>query len=189
MYTDIVRHLPDYEAIKTSCELLDLPFSASGFHGLMCGYISKGEADKGQQFFISMFAKGQTNEENKQAAIVLFELYQQSYHLLAEFDFSFTLAIPDDHCSIQNRAQAFAEWCQGYIEGFYSTTHSVNSLNEHEQEILTHLQEFSKLDTLALQYNECDEKALFEVVEYTRMAVLELNSSLPKPKQSSVLEH
>lgn len=49
---------------------------------------------------------------------------------------------------------------------------------EESQDALQHLMEFAELDCETLEVGEEDERALMEVSEYTRMAVLRLHSDL-----------
>ena len=50
--------------------------------------------------------------------------------------------------------------------------------DEDAQDALKHLVEFAELDADSLDVDEGDERALMEVTEYTRMAVIRLHGDL-----------
>ena len=61
--------------------------------------------------------------------------------------------------------------------------HDDNFEDEEARETLYHIQEFSELDFDDLKSGEEEEKALMEVTEYTRMAVLRLFGEIQALKQ------
>ena len=106
-------------------------------------------------------------------------MYTVSQHQLSNFDFEFQLLLPDEHEPLINRAQAFSEWCEGFTQGITIGGVSYEQLQEEEsQEALQHLLEFAQLEYESLEVSEEDEKALMEVSEYTRMAVIRLYGDL-----------
>lgn len=175
-------HMPAYQTFIDTISILSLPISGSELHGMMCGYLCAGATSEGEAYLRAL-TPNKRNESIRAAALTLFEVYSISQHQLANFDFGFQLLLPDVHESLISRAQAFSEWCEGFIQSI--TMAGIEQLHDEElQEALQHLLEFSQLDYESLQVDEKDEKALMEVSEYTRMAVLRFYGDLLTDKGS-----
>lgn len=178
--------LPSYHRVQQILEPLQLPISISEIHGLFCGYICAGTENSGESYIRSVLS-GFKKEEARDALLCLFELYTFSQQQIDSGDFSFYMLLPDSHETLMNRAQAFSEWCEGFSQGMHLSDVHQNDFSDAEaQEALSHIQEFAQLDYEELSVEESDEKALMEVSEYTRMAVLRLYTErqMQKAEQS-----
>lgn len=168
-------HLPAYQAFTDSITVLDLPISSSELHGIMCGYLCAGASHQGEDYLRALVINNK-DETTRAAALAMFNVYIHSQQQIARMDFEFKLLLPDDHEPLLNRARAFSEWCEGFTQGMDTAGASYEHFEDDEeaQDILQHLQEFAQLDYESLDVDEDDEKALMEVCEYTRLAVLRL---------------
>lgn len=165
-------HLPDYHTFLESIAILGLPISGSELHGVMCGYLCAGANNEGEAYLRALMTN--KNDANlRGAALALFGLYAVSQQQITGFNFEFQLLLPDDQDPLADRAQAFSEWCEGFVQGITMAGVSYDDLEEDDaQEALQHLTEFAQLDYYTLHIDEEDEQALMEVSEYARMAVL-----------------
>ncbi|KTD24637.1 MULTISPECIES: UPF0149 family protein [Legionella] len=171
-------HLPDYQNFSHTILALELPFSGSELHGMMCGYLCAGAASEGDAYLRAL-TSSKKDKSTRAAALAIFEVYTISQQQLGNFDFGFELLLPDENEPLIDRAQAFSEWCEGFTQSMAIAGISVEQFQEEEsQEALHHLQEFAQLDYESLEVEEEDEKALMEVSEYARMAVLRLYGDL-----------
>ena len=165
-------HLPDYHSFLESIAILGLPISGSELHGVMCGYLCAGAHNEGEAYLRALMSN-KKDAGLRGAALALFGLYAVSQQQIAGFNFEFQLLLPDDQDPLVDRAQAFSEWCEGFIQGITMAGVSYDDLEEDDaQEALQHLTEFAQLDYHTLHVEEEDEHALMEVSEYARMAVL-----------------
>ena len=171
--SDILSQLPEYDIFCEQIAALALPISASQMHGTLSAYLCMGALFKGEAYLRAL-TTNHRGELTKIAIEALFNVYTISLYQMQQDNFSFQLLLPDDEQSLSERAQAFSEWCVGFIKAVENIGVNKNLLEEDSQEALSHLTEFSELDYHALQINEEDERALMEVSEYTRMAVLRL---------------
>lgn len=170
--------LPTYDDFIESIAVLPLSSSPSHLHGLLCGYLCAGADTQGESYLRAL-SGNKKEEATRNAFLTLFSVYSISQQHLSHFDFEFTLLIPDDSYSLAERAKAFSEWCEGFIQGLNGAGIELEQLYEDEaQEALTHISEFAQLDSDSLDMDEEDEKALTDVYEYTRMAVLRLHTDL-----------
>jgi yecA family protein len=173
------EHLPNFDAFVENIAALALPISASELHGMLCGYLCAGAFQKSEHYLRALIAKDSNNHSTRNAASALFEIYTLSKHQITTLDFDFKLLLPDDSEPLADRAQAFSEWCEGFSQALTMAGISYEHLEDEEsQEALQHIKEFAQLDYHNLDIDEDDEKALMEVSEYTRMAVLRLSNDL-----------
>ncbi len=173
--SDGVMTLPDYQRVSEAVASLHLPISCAELHGVLCGYLAAGGRRQGESYLQSILAKP-NSEEIRAAATVLFDIFTISQHQLSNLGFDFQLLLPNDELSLPVRAQAFSEWCEGFTQGLTVAGLDFNKLAvDDAQEAVQQITEFAQLDYEALQVNEEDERALTEVIEYTRMAVLAIH--------------
>ena len=169
-----IEQLPDYWLFCDKIGVLALPISGSKLHGVMCGYLCAGALHDGDAYLRALTIN-KRGTAARTAAQAVFQLYTISQHQIDEDNFSFQLFLPDDEQPLSDRALAFSEWCEGFIQALSIVGVTSSQLDEEEsQEALMHFAEFSKLDYDSLKVGEEDEKAFMEVTEYARMAVLGL---------------
>ncbi|HHT9887525.1 TPA: UPF0149 family protein [Legionella pneumophila] len=171
-------HLPKYDDFVQSISVLALTMSGSELHGIMCGYLCAG-ADSQGEAYIRALLNNKKDEQSRNALLSMFSVFSISQQQMNNFDFEFEMLLPDDDESLITRAQAFSEWCEGFTQGLTIAGVGMEQFYEEEsQDALQHLIEFAELDCETLEVGEEDERALMEVSEYTRMAVLRLHSDL-----------
>jgi len=169
--------LPDYQDLEEVTAVLNLPFSISELHGLICGYLCVGAAREGEAYLHALMGT-KKDKASREAALALFNLFSVSQQQITSFDFDFNLVLPHDHEPLHDRAQAFSEWCEGFSQAMKINAINVDEiLDEDAQDTVHHISEFALLDYDSLEVGEDDEKALFEVQEYARMAILGLHRS------------
>lgn len=182
----IQLHLPPYHDFMDSIAILALPFSGSELHGIMCGYLCAGAVSDGEAYLRALM----TNKNDMAMRVALFGVYAVSQQQLLNFDFDFQLLLPEDDYSLAERAKAFSEWCEGFTQGITLAGIGYEELQEDEaQEALQHLTEFAQLDYNNFSISEDDERALMEVTEYTRMAVLRIHGDLLQGHGQSEIAH
>ena len=184
--------LPDYDTFVESIAVLGLPFSGSEIHGVMCAYLCAGSIKEGEAYLRALI----TNRQEaglRSATLALFGVYAVSQQQISGIDFEFQLLLPEDDAPLLERAQAFSEWCEGFTQGMRIAGIADQQFHDEEaEEAFQHLAEFAELDYDSLEMNESDERALMEVSEYARMAVLQIYLDLHadhRPKERSETAH
>lgn len=90
-------------------------------------------------------------------------------------DMSFALLLPDDEVRLEERLEALAEWCQGFLAGLVAGLEraggiSLDELPEEVTEIVRDLTAIAQLDT---EQEEAEAEGDFaELVEYVKVGVL-----------------
>ncbi len=171
-------HMPDYQMFVESIAILALPISASELHGVMCGYLCAGATNKGEAYLRALITS-KNDDGLRLAALALFGVYAVSQQQITNFDFEFQLLLPDEEQPLAERAKAFSEWCEGFIQGIGVAGVGSEQLQEEEaKEALQHMTEFAELDYQELHIEDDDEQSLMEVSEYARLAVLRIYGDL-----------
>ncbi|WP_454781593.1 UPF0149 family protein [Legionella sp. WA2022007384] len=171
-------HLPNYDEFSATISVLMLHISASLLHGMMCGYLCAGSDAQGEAYLRALL-NNKKDEASRNAVLAMFSVFSISQQQINTMDFEFEMLLPDDEESLLVRAQAFSEWCEGFTQALTLAGITANQFHEDEaQDAFQHLVEFAELDCDTLDVDEEDERALMEVSEYARMAVLRLYSDL-----------
>lgn len=170
--------LPEYHTFVASISALALPISASELHGMMCGYLAAGTYRAGESYLRAL-CQGHNDKIVRGCSLALFNVYTVSQQQITHFDFDLQLLLPADDELLKNRAQAFSEWCEGFTQGLNLSGYDYHHVDDDEmQEAIQHITEFGELDYQSLQVDEEDERALIEVTEYTRMAVMRIYAGI-----------
>lgn len=178
-------HLPDYHDFSLDISALSLPISAGLLHGMMCGYLCAQKPLQAENY-IRALANNKKDERSKHAVLTMFQIFFISQQQLQHFDFDFQLLIPDDDETLMHRAEAFSDWCEGFTQALGLSGVTIRQLvDEESQDALHHLNEFAQMDHSKLDVDEEDERALMEVIEYSRMAVLRLYNDLNAHKKDN----
>lgn len=96
------------------------------------------------------------------------EIFREARGALLAPDFSFDLWLPKEG-SLKSRAEALAEWCQGFLYGI-----GLGGGIAWSQEARELLSDIEKIATLQAEGEEEEERAFVELVEYLRVAVQSL---------------
>lgn len=170
--------LPAYQSCMEALAPLALPISISELHGVVCGYLCAGAGSQAETY-IRALATRQKSAEMRNATSALFNLFSISQQQIENFDFEFQLLLPEESEPLPERAKAFSDWCGGFIQGLNLVGIGFDVLHEEEaQDALQHIADFAELDHEEVRIGEEDERALMEVSEYTRMAVLRIHGDL-----------
>ncbi len=180
-----IIQLPSYDVFNENISVLDLPISVSELHGVMCGYLVGGDQRHGEGYLRALMV----NKPKKvilEASSILFGVYAVTEQQLANFGFDFQILLPHEDAPLYERARAFGEWCEGFSQGITVAGIGFSSLKSEEaREALQHITEFANLDYEEVAVTEEDERALMEVIEYTRMAILHIYTDIRVGDESS----
>jgi uncharacterized protein len=185
--THSLNLLPAFGPLTVLLTPLELPFSLSQLHGLICAYICASHQERATSFIHALVTQAQ-RPVSQEVKTQLFELLTVSEHQIQELEFGFQMLLPDEYNELTVRAQAFSEWCEGFLQGLQTCHIRESSFEDLEaRETLMHFQDFAQLDYENLSVSEEDEKAFVEIYEYARLAVLQIKTACedlqPKSKE------
>lgn len=162
---------PDYNQITDALRDTSATISPAEAHGLLCGVICATPDTTKPEW--ERLVLGTTPDPS--AFDTLQQLFLSSVTQMSEFELEFTLVLPDDEVSINDRAEALGTWCQGFLVGLQQGTLSLGDNAEAEgAEALNDIAEIAQVSYGDIASAEEDETAYVELVEYVRLAVLML---------------
>lgn len=152
---------------------LRLGVDASELHGSLCGYLAGGATPNGGKLLAALELEGAEDivpSPADQAA--LDTLLRQCRDALADPDLGFEPLVPADDRPLDERAEAVAEWCRGFLGGFgLAGTDAHAGLSDEAQEVL---RDFGTIAASSFDFGDAaeDEDALVEVQEFLRVGAL-----------------
>ena len=99
-------------------------------------------------------------------------LYADTARALRGDEMEFTPLLPSDDTAIKNRADALAQWCQGFLYGLGTGSRlPKDRLPGDVDEVLRDFTELSRAEGAEGEGTEEEEQAYSELVEYLRVGV------------------
>jgi len=121
-----------------------------------------------------------------EAKQLIVDLYQNTLGQLGQGTLDYTLLMPDDEDSLQERTDALGHWCQGFLLGMrYSGVDDPGLFTGELAEILDDIREISQVTSDALENTEEEEQSYMELVEYLRVGVMLFCETLHARKGAS----
>jgi uncharacterized protein YgfB (UPF0149 family) len=179
MYDDLNDEVAVFDFDEIADHLLDqgVLASPSQLHGCLCGLLGAGapaEPEYGLDALTSTLGLALHGE----LANRVMQLYTVSYAALQDEEFTFLPLLPDDEIAIAQRTEAMASWCDGFLAGFaYATSgkeSSTGAFSEECSEALGDIAALAQADATEEENDEDAEEHYFELVEYLRVAVVNI---------------
>jgi hypothetical protein len=159
----------------------DTELSAAEAHGMATGMLCVNEQAESAAWLAELLHNANpVIDEDKN---LLARLFEETRRLLASDEFEFDLFLPEEDTSLAEQIDALKSWCRGFLFGVGSSA-AVSNWSKDVREILKDITEFTKLDANA--EGEEDERALMEITEYLRSAVLLLRDELGESRDEMV---
>jgi yecA family protein len=178
------KALPPFSEITQILEDADLFTNASETHGILSGFVCGGinlDTQEWLAHFNDVVNEGQSIASNAKNMVTA--IYQNVVFHCLDDNLSFTLLLPEEETPLDIRAEAIAQWSQGFLVGFGMAQPSLNKTDSEIQELLRDIRDISQLSLDFELQSEESISALTEIEEYLRIgALLCFNSFSKKTK-------
>jgi len=177
MYDDLPEEVGMFDFDEFANHLLDqgLLASPSQLHGCLCGLLGAG-APAQPEYGLDALAQALDLEVHGELASRIMQLYTVTEATLQDEEFTFLPLLPDEEEEIALRTAALANWCDGFLAGFAYATAAANSngsaLSQETGEILRDIGAMAQAEPAADESEEEAEDSYIELVEYLRVAVV-----------------
>ena len=170
---------PKFEDVAEALKIMQALTTASEAHGLLCALFSFGAEVKFTAWSDSLMTKS-IEEGDVVAASALKTMKKLYDYTKAQFDeksLSFDLFIPGDDELLRYRAEALTYWIRGFLSGvgLFGLDYE-NSKDKEVKEAVNDLMKISYMDYKNLTDDEDSENDFIELLEYTKVAVLLIDS-------------
>ncbi|RBW43659.1 YecA family protein [Psychromonas sp. B3M02] len=165
--------LPSFDKISQALEQAELFTNAAETHGVLSGFVCGGIAldDKSwQPLFNDVVNEGMGLPSELKKLIA--EIYADVVKQCTDDGLGFHLLLPADDKPLDERAEAMAQWAQGFLVGFGMVQQSLNQASEDVQEVIRDIRDISQLSLDFEQEDEESEIAFTEIVEYLRVSAM-----------------
>lgn len=185
---------PNIDEIAAVLEQLDSDMGPAECHGAFTGLLcAVGKADK-EQWLQRLLPEVESGDLlAKESLKTLGHLYDETVRQLNDAVLDFQLLLPDDEEPLEERIEALAEWCQGFLLGMSEGgIKDLAGLPGDSGEVMRDMVEIARAGSYDLNGNEEDEISYNELLEYVRTGVLLINEELnptQAPPQDSVTLH
>jgi uncharacterized protein YgfB (UPF0149 family) len=154
-----------------------LQSSPSAVHGCLCGLLSAGASHQ-QEYGLDALAGALDLVPHGELAGRVMQLYTAAAAALLDETFDFHPLLPAEDSDIEDRVEALADWCKGFLAGFAharaGSGKAFPALSDDSNEIL---EDFAAIAQSGLEDRDDEEESessYMELVEYLRFATLNL---------------
>ncbi|WP_395167132.1 UPF0149 family protein [Francisella salimarina] len=170
---------PSFEDVVEALKVMQALTSASEAHGLLCALFSFGAEVKFTAWSDSLMTKSiQEGDLVATSALqTMKKLYDYTKSQFDEKGLTFDLFLPEDEEELTYKAEALTYWIKGFLSGVgLFGLDFENSKDKEVKEAINDLMQISYMDYEALEDNDECEQDFIELLEYTKVAVLLIDS-------------
>jgi len=164
----------DHYELEVALRRCGSTWNAGQAHGLLCSRLALAGADGASRWLLQVLAD--TDPDNAlrtECEALLDALCTATWQQLAERQSDFMLLLPDEDDSVQVRAEAMGQWCEGFLHGLVSEAHGdelrERLAGEPLSDIIKDMLEITR-GAAGDEADAEDDDALSELVEYLRVA-------------------
>ncbi|MEL0658531.1 UPF0149 family protein [Psychromonas arctica] len=165
--------LPSFDEISQALDSADLFTNAAETHGVLSGFVCGGVAldDKSwQSLFNDVVNEGMALPQAVKSLVS--SIYADVVKQCTDDGLGFNLLLPEDEKPLDERAEAMAQWAQGFLVGFGMVQQALNQASDDVQEVIRDIRDISQLSLDFEQEDEDSEIAFTEIVEYLRVSAM-----------------
>jgi uncharacterized protein len=140
-------------------------------HGCLAGALCASHEYTFAHWLDELLETEQGSAANAAVRELLQTLYTETMQSLRGQEMTFALFVPDDDTPLAHRAEALAQWCQGFLYGFGSVVVEKPKLSAEVNEVLRDLTQIARATAGDSEPTEEDESDYVEIVEYIRAGV------------------
>jgi uncharacterized protein YgfB (UPF0149 family) len=183
-----VLQLPDFDQTLTISAGHLNASELSECHGVACGLLCRQPNSQADAFIDQLDVLQLVKEPDSPLASQLTDLYNATISQLGDDQLRVKLWLPADEELLEDRTEALAYWCTGFLAGIGSGPELTKDLlSEDVSDALGDLEQIARAEMTSDGESEEEEGALVEIVEYIRMVVLMIKEELSLPTPADKL--
>ena len=165
--------LPSLNKINQIFEAAELFTNASEAHGVLSGLVCGGvklDGESWRSHFNDVVNEGMGLPHGVKKVVE--SIYVEVVHQITDDGLGFRLLLPSDNVPLDERAEAMAQWAQGFLVGFGLVQQALNQASFEVQEVIRDIRDISQVSLDFSQEDEESEIAFSEIVEYLRIGAM-----------------
>jgi uncharacterized protein YgfB (UPF0149 family) len=153
--------------------------TAAEAHGCLCGALCASNDYTFARWFEELADDAEVPAAESNSAKELMQtVYTETMRALRGGDMEFSPLLPEDDAPLAKRAEALAQWCQGFLYGFGSAAGQQRKLPAEVDEVVRDLTQIARASAGESEPTEEDEEDYFEIIEYVRVGVQSVHDAL-----------
>ncbi|MEM7194719.1 MAG: UPF0149 family protein [Pseudomonadota bacterium] len=162
-----------FDQIEAKLRASPILYGASALHGLVCGLICAGMPSEQIRNRSALL-----NTTDPVALTIAESLISLAERDLNDAQMRFSILLPSDESSLEERFSAITEWCAGFVDAIgYEMDSRISALSAAGNEALEDIQSISTLDPYDPN-NVPQEEQLLQFSEYLRVATMTIFEDL-----------
>lgn len=188
-----MAHMPDYQQVTRSLDMVDGSDAAAEAHGTLCGLLCTAAGDLPAAWIDNTLADATEGGQTIPAGArdVLLELYDETRAALRGPDMEFEPLLPGGEQGLGERTRALASWCQGFLYGLAMRgLRDFGELDGEIREFLEDLVQITRAEPGSSTESEDGEAAFYEIMEYVRVGVqfvFDVSNPAPPVKRGAIV--
>lgn len=176
-----------YDLLNSALHRMNAQLSASETHGLIAGMSSLYLPENSNAWQNILLAELECSDISAQDWDVFSSLREQVLMELGSEEYEFELLLPDDEDSLEERLEAIALWCRGYLTGLALAGLSTTELNNQlVQEVVEDLSQIANM-SIETENKQEAEFDYMQLVEYVKVAAHNINLELQEKELSQAV--
>lgn len=163
----------EYKELDDALRRCGANWNAATAHGFLCSRLAVGGAAAAPEW-LGRVLEGSDPASRDDCAGRLQTVFASTYKVLAERQSEFTPMLPADTQPATVRADALANWCEGFLHGLVAVQHAdavkARLADEPVADVIRDMLQMTRATAEPAGEAETDEEAYAELVEYIRVA-------------------
>ena len=156
-----------FDELDSTLAECEASVAAAEAHGTLCGALAAIPGYSAADWIGDLLADAGADVEPR-ARELLTTLYGESHEALASGLMELEPLLPSDDMPLAQRANALAEWCNGFLYGLGGGLPQAGGWPDTVQEVVTDFSEIGRAAVGDEETEETNEVAYAELVEYLR---------------------
>ncbi|MGB0894662.1 MAG: UPF0149 family protein [Parashewanella sp.] len=160
------------EKLTSALQAAEIGMHPSEVQGTIVGLICGGVEHKSDAWIpplLELINDGQSLPTELHALVG--EIYLDALNRLTDFEFGFTLLLPEEEEPLNDRVEALSLWVQSYLAAISVVQPKLKSASADVKEVINDLAEIAQIE-LDVADDEESEIAYTELVEFVRVAAI-----------------
>ncbi len=160
------------DSLKIALDAAEIGQHPVEVHGALVGLICGG-VDQGGDLWIKPLFDLMNDGQPLPASLhqLVCELFQDTVARLADFEFGFTLLLPEEEEPLTKRVEALSLWTQSFLTGIAIIQPKLNQASAEVREVIKDLAEIAQVE-FDVADDEESEAAFIELLEFVRLAAI-----------------
>lgn len=156
-----------YSDLASTLAVIGSRQEVSAFHGALCGALCR---ETPQALDPTSLLEDDDLNVDAASSAQLREFCEQAIASFSDAELGFQPLLPDDAAPLNERTQALAAWCEGFLFGLSARLKfDLRACSEEVREVVADFAQFTRASIGAGDDLEVEESAYAELVEYIRV--------------------